>query len=53
MHEEDLVQTAKELRAGVRKLAGLGLDWEKASREMRAWYMMLAKRAEGLEEKLQ
>lgn len=53
LREEDIVQTAKALRMQVRQLAGLQCDWERASNEMRAWYLMLAKRAEGLEEKLQ
>jgi len=53
MREEDIVQTAKEIRRDMRRLAGLALDWEKASPAMKAWYLMLAKRAESLEEKLQ
>jgi hypothetical protein len=49
LREEDVIQTAKEIRRDVRRLAGLELDWEKAGAEMRAWYIMLARRAEGLE----
>lgn len=53
LREEDLVQTAKEFRTQIRARAGLRCDWNKASKEMQAWYLLLARRAEGLEEKLQ
>ncbi len=53
LSETDLLQTAKELRGQIRRRAGLALDWEKASREMQAWYLLLARRAEGLEERVQ
>ena len=49
LSEEELLKTAKELRTQVRKLAGLECDWEKASPKMKTWYLMLARRAEGLE----
>jgi hypothetical protein len=53
LSESELWQTAKELRAQVRQRAGLATNWEKMSEGMRAWYLLLARRAEGLEEKLQ
>ena len=53
LRDADIVATAKELRSMVRKTAGLDTDWDKADAGMKAWYIMLAKRAEGLEEKLQ
>lgn len=49
----ELVETAKEIRKMVRGLAGLSEDWEKATSEMQSWYLMLAKRAEGIEEQVQ
>lgn len=51
--EEEIVATAKELHRMVRGLANLPADWAKQSEGMKRWYMMLARRAEGLEEKLQ
>lgn len=42
--EEELLNTAKMLRKTVRQKAGLALDWDKASADMRKWYIMLAKR---------
>jgi hypothetical protein len=38
-------QLAKNLRAEIRKKAGLAANWEQASESMRAWYRMLAERA--------
>lgn len=49
LSENDLLETAKEIRKQVRARAGLELDWDKASPAMRAWYLMLARRAEGVE----
>lgn len=49
LSESALLDTAKELRAQIRGRAGLKCDWDKADSSMRAWYMMLARRAEGLE----
>lgn len=42
--EEELLNTAKMLRKTVRQKAGLTLDWDKASVDMRSWYLTLAKR---------
>jgi hypothetical protein len=37
-------QLAKNLRAEIRKKAGLAPDWDKASESMRQWYRALATR---------
>jgi len=49
LSEQALLDTAKELRAQVRQQAGLQADWNKITPEMKAWYLMLARRAEGVE----
>lgn len=51
--EEEIVATAKEIYRLVREVAKLPADWQKQSESMKRWYMMLARRAEGLEGKLQ
>ena len=51
MREADLLATAKELRSQIRTRAGLEGGWEKASTEMQSFYLMLARRVEGLEPK--
>jgi hypothetical protein len=51
LSERDLLDTARELRAQVRARAGLAADWEQASAAMRDWYLRLARRAEGMEQK--
>ena len=51
LSERDLLDTARELRAQVRARAGLPANWEQASEAMRGWYLMLARRAEGMEQK--
>ena len=51
MREADLLATAKELRSQVRSRAGLEGDWPRASAEMQQFYLMLARRIEGLETK--
>ena len=53
LSERDLLDTARELRSQVRARAGLSAAWEQASEAMRNWYVLLAKRAEGLEERKQ
>ena len=53
LSEKDLLDTARELRAQIRARAGLPAAWEKASAAMRDWYLHLARRAEGLEERRQ
>lgn len=53
MREEELVATAKEIYRMIRELARLPVDWNKQPESMKRWYMMLARRAEGLEGKLQ
>jgi hypothetical protein len=35
---------AKDLRAAIRRKAGLEPDWDGASESMKAWYRMLAER---------
>ena len=40
-------KTAQELRAYVRKRAGLAADWDKASEDMRAFYREHARRIKG------
>ena len=50
MRETDLLATAKELRSQIRTRAGLDADWQKATYEMQQFYLMLARRAEGLKE---
>jgi hypothetical protein len=49
MREADLLAAAKELRSQIRQRAGLSTDWNKASREMQDFYLMLARRVEGVE----
>jgi hypothetical protein len=51
MREADLLATAKELRSQIRQRAGLEAAWERASVEMQNFYLMLARRVEGLEAK--
>lgn len=51
MREADLLATAKELRSQIRTRAGLDGSWEKASHEMQQFYLVLARRVEGLEPK--
>ena len=52
MREEDLLATAKELRQQIRSRAGLdGWPWERASKDMQSFYLVLARRIEGLEPK--
>ncbi len=53
MREADLLATAKELRSQIRLRAGLEADWNRATLEMQNFYLMLARRAEGLEAKEQ
>jgi len=53
LSERDLLETARELRSQVRARAGLPAAWEQASESMQNWYVLLAKRAEGLEERKQ
>lgn len=40
-------KTAQDLRAYIRKRAGLACDWEKASEDMKAFYREHARRIEG------
>jgi hypothetical protein len=40
----NLEQVARDLRAAIRKKAGLAPDWDRASESMKAWYRMLAER---------
>ena len=40
-------KTAQELRAYIRKRAGLAPDWEKASEDMRAFYREHVRRING------
>ena len=49
MREADLLATAKELRSQIRTRCGLDANWNKASLEMQNFYLMLARRVEGLE----
>ena len=49
MREADLLATAKELRSQIRTRCKLDPSWEKASHEMQQFYLMLARRVEGLE----
>jgi hypothetical protein len=51
MREADLLATAKELRNQIRIRCGLDASWNKASVEMQNFYLMLARRIEGLEPK--
>lgn len=51
--EEEIVATAKEIQRHVRGVANLPCDWNKQSEEMKRWYMMLARRIERLEDKVQ
>jgi hypothetical protein len=49
MKQADLLETAKELRTQVRAKAGLLPLWDDASQSMQDFYLMLARRAEGLD----
>ncbi len=40
-------KTAQELRAYVRKRAGLAADWDRASEDMRNFYREMARRING------
>jgi hypothetical protein len=51
MREEDLLATAKELRSQIRSRCGLDAHWERASKDMQSFYLVLARRIEGLEPK--
>jgi hypothetical protein len=51
MRDSDLLATAKELRSQIRQRCNLNADWNKASLEMQNFYLMLARRIEGLEPK--
>ena len=51
MKEADLLATAKELRSQIRLRCGLDPDWSKASPDLQQFYLLLARRVEGLETK--
>ena len=47
MTNAKIEKTAQELRAYIRKRAGLAPDWDKASEDMRAFYREHARRING------
>ena len=48
MREADILATAQELRSQIRLRAGLANNWPLISEELRQFYLMLARRTEGV-----